>query len=192
MAALPIIDDTFRVALGYESGGELVARNIIHHFGPGLNAVEVADLVDTNFTTEMIDATSAEIDMKEIEVTPLDGISATFTKVLALGVPGGAAGVGVPNGAGVVTFNTDKRGRSFQGRAYTPWISEGVQSEGLIESANVINIIDAWVQYAVTMLVEGCAQVVASYVLAEVNAIQNVLMDRRLDTQRRRLNVIGT
>ena len=192
MAPLPVIPDTFRVALGYESGGELVARNIIHHFVPGASASDVADLVDDNFTTGMIDATSADIDMKEIEVTPLDGSSATFTKVLGSPFPGGAAGAGVPNTAGVVTFNTDKRGRSFQGRAFTPWISEGVQNEGLIESVNVINIIDAWVQYAVDMLLESAAQVVASYLLEEVNAVQNVLMDLRVDTQRRRLNVIGT
>jgi hypothetical protein len=84
--------------------------------------------------------------VENVNVTPLDGISATSS--FATGGPakwtGSNSGDYVPQSPALVKLQTGVRGRDNRGRIFVPFIAEGVLSKGVIDAPTVAAMTGAW------------------------------------------------
>ena len=154
MAPLPVISDTYRVALNWSN------------------------------TTSLAQA-----------ITPLDGTSVSFPVTPTPGVKyHGVASTGdmEPQCANIVKFLTAKRGRSFRGRVYLPFVAESAMSNGKLTGATVTAGQAAWVTFVNGMATDGFPLVVASYLTATAQEIISTLYESFTATQSRRQKRLST
>lgn len=183
---LPVIADTFRVALNWGTPGTRHAVNVMHFAGVTSTPQDLMDSLDASVTTAMWDWAATGVSIHSVDITPLDGASATqtFSPATPAHWSGGGTGNVIPQAAGIVKFTTDLRGRSYRGRIFIPYVGEGEQDNGnLIDVAAVQT---AWSNFKTAMAVETNPMVLASYKLSTAELVTGVFAEGRTGTQRRR------
>jgi hypothetical protein len=199
---LPVIPHTFRVALKWSqlATGQ-TAVNVIHLSNLTGTAAQsdVFEALDDAVTAAMWDACSANAAVSQVDVTPLDGTSATQT--FTTGNParwvGTEAGDFVPATAALVKLQTGIRGRQNRGRIFLPFIVESAQVNGALTSGEVATMQPAWTAFLASLAADSTAPgpwalVVASYdrkhagAGAHENPAVAATVEAVLATQRRR------
>jgi hypothetical protein len=110
-------------------------------------------------------------------------------------IPGALPGESEPNSvAVVVSLRTNKIGRSFRGRLFTPPPGVGVVSGSNITAGHQAALKDVWDDLLATLVTAGSTPVVVSKyanklprVVAVATPIFSTVVNSRVDTQRRRL-----
>jgi hypothetical protein len=98
------------------------------------------------------------------------------------------------NVAFVVSLKTDKTGRSFQGRTYLAGLPLDAITDNEISIAKTANIVTSFNALITQLQLNASELVIASYINGGVprvtavgTVVTSIAMDRRVDTQRRRL-----
>lgn len=186
MGALPIIADVFRCAINWNNGSGQLAENVIHVRAPGKTPTQVATAIDTHTAPNMFLSVANIALAPNVDVTPLDGSTATSRHALAHWL-GTAAGEPIPQVAAIVTFHTALRGRSHRGRLYLPFTSENRVGGGLwTDPANPPAASLAWANWIAGNVVDGFHLVVASYLHSTSQDVTDATVQNYLATQRRR------
>lgn len=187
---LPIIGSTYRVVLNWTQATiSQNAVNVLHVQKTSSTASAIATAFDGAVAAGMWQPSINTASVTSIEVTPLDGVTATF--VLATS---GAKWAGVQSTgdvlvapAGIVSLRTTLRGAKNRGRIYLPFIGEAVQSSGQILSGTVTTWQTAWNTFLNTAIpAAGMTLVVASYKYATAAPVASISCEAFLGTQRRR------
>lgn len=186
--ALPVITDTYRVFFkwSHAASGQS-AGNVMHFRKTASNAGAVGALIDGNVTANMWNPTSSGASVTELHITPLDGSTATFIQT-ASGAKwtGGTTGDFIPGAAALVSLRTVRRGRSYRGRVYLPFVGESNQTNGALIAGSVTAVSTAWATFLNAMIAATCPLVVASYRLASATDVASTVAETLLGTQRRR------
>lgn len=184
---LPIITNIYRVALNWTGPGGQHAVNVMHFSRAGSNAAAVASAIDASVTSAMWTDVQNGWSVTSLEVTPLDGSSATYTlAVTGAKWTGTTAGDFTPGAAALVSLRTNLRGRSHRGRIYRPGIAEASQTNGQLTTGSVATTQTAWNTFLTTVTTAGATPVVASYLHQTADAVTSYLCELVLGTQRRR------
>lgn len=185
---LPIIADTYRVALNWTGPGSLIASNVMHFRNPAGTAAGLYSALDANVAASMWGLAPTTTACSLVEISKLDGSSATYNAFPAGAKWAGPATAGdvIPAGAVVVSFRTALRGRRNRGRIYLPFVTEiniqnGVAAAGSLTACSV-----AWASFLSAMNTAGYALVIASYVGGSAQAVTTATVKTTLATQRRR------
>jgi len=192
MPPLPVIADVYRVVLKSQAtsvlGGQ-TAVNVMHFKAPGKTPTDVFNAFDTNVTLNMWQMQSPAWRVFEMDVQALDGTDPqhTFSPANVTKWNGATTGEIVPQTCSLIKLTTGVRGKSYQGRIYLPWASEGAQNAGQFTASLVTTCTNAWVQFANNMATAGVALGVASYRLAVWEQALAVKCENAVATQRRRL-----
>jgi hypothetical protein len=188
MGALPVISNVYRVAANWrESGTGQTAENVIHVYGAGTTALGMADVVASAWQPGQGESAVLTAAIQSFTVTPLDGISASYTKAVTGGTySGNVSGAWVPQVAPVVSLRTAKRGRSYRGRVYIPFAGEGQIENGLLSSGYALDLQEAWTAFQTALESSDFYLAVASYHLAVANRVTNIIVEQATGTQRRR------
>lgn len=188
---LPVISDVFRVALEWSPSGLISkpATNVMHFKAAGLTESDIYTALDGAVTANMWAHTSTGVGVAHVAVQKLDGSSAG--SIFATGAPSKWVGTHsssdlFPAGAVVAKFGTAKRGRSYRGRAYLPWVCEAAQAFGNVDGTVLTNMNTAWATWLSTMHGGAAVPGVASYKLSTFEPITSVVVEPLLATQRRR------
>jgi hypothetical protein len=181
----------------------------------GVQMVNTMYIREANITTWIPAALNGLLDLTEDWVTeflvPLMSTQVRLTKLTArdLGSENGAIvvrGENIPgtnsalvlpgNVTFAVSFRTGLAGRSYRGRNYFIGLGENQASGNFIVTVTADAIVNAYVQFAAEILLQGWVQVVVSrYVngalrptAVATDITQYLYTDLRLDSQRRRLS----
>lgn len=193
MPALPVINNTFRIAIHWTDGGGQNAVNVIHTLAAASATTDaVMELLDDTVTSNMWPSVATGCHVNDVAITPLDGLTATHH--YSPGTPGnwtGGAGSSEyePQIAVCVKLTTEKRGRSFRGRLYLPFTAESVVSKGTVDGTIAGDITTAWTTFVAALESDpttSSSLCIASYKLAEATAVTSVLGEAEAATQRRR------
>ena len=187
MPLLPVIANIHRCAILIEDPTAQRAVNVLHIRGTGLTAEQVADNLDAALDGNMYGAMSSTCHLRLLTVTPLDGVSASFSKVIDHAGAGPDVGF-IPQVAALVKLQTALRGREHRGRVFMPFTSEGSVANGQVAVLVVASIQSAWDDFVadLTLGASECHLVVASYKLASAEDVTTVLAEHQTATQRRR------
>lgn len=189
MAPLPIIPDTYRCSLNWTDGIGHHAVNVVHILKALSSPSAVAAALDANANGNMWGYVSPAYVMQRIDVTELDGASASYS-LLTSGFKwtGQGAGDAIPAAACVLTLRTAFRGRTHRGRLFLGPISEGGQTAGILTGGVFLtNVQNAWDSWLAAMVAAGFQPVVASYKFpAGQVPITSILVNQVVATQRRR------
>lgn len=187
MPPLPIISNVFRVALNWHNANGQNAVNVMHFGSSSLNSTTLGNLIDTNATAHMWDATTGDFAVNKLQITPLDGSTATTERATTGAKWAGAGGAldFIPAAAQVISFRSTLRGRSFRGRIYLPGVCESLQSAGTL-NFSLATQQSAWNTFMAAIVAGGAQLVVASYLHATAQAVATATPEAPLATQRRR------
>jgi len=185
--ALPVIADTYRVALNWTDSGQS-AVNVMHILRSGTTASAIASSVDANVTAAMWGTVVNGAAVNHLVVTPLDGASASFTLNTTGAKWTGSGGVADPcvQCAVMIKCTTALRGRSNRGRLYLPFTSETISGGGVIAAGTQTTVQNAWNAFLTAMIAAGSQPVVASYLHATQHPIAAYTVELAMGTQRRR------
>lgn len=190
MAPLPIISNVYRVALNWtNTANGLVATNVMHFKKASSNPAALASSLDTNATNTMWEMQTTAASVTNIQITPLDGSSVTFpyTPITPAHWTGhGGAGDFSPQIANIIKLLTAKRGRSYRGRVYLPWVAEGQSGDGGLNGTSKATCTAAWVAFMAAMTGDGFDLVVASYLHSTSENVVALACEGYTATQRRR------
>jgi len=207
---LPIIADTFRVAIeGSASNGHAWA-NVLHYRKTGAltyaGAIAILDpiLVDHLSTnngggTGWNGMAKTTATVNQIRYTPLDGVSAST--IITHAIPGVNGAEALPASmAAVVSLRTGLRGPGFRGRVYQgPHVESANDANGSLNATIISAIALQWTAHLAALVGTGVSlvvvhayhvvnHVVVPMVTPEAHDVTSVSVDPRWDTQRRRLN----
>lgn len=189
MAPLPVIADTFRVALHWihPEGGHAVS--VIHMRAPSMTADDVWTAFDAHVAKEMWNAVSNLATIDVVRITPLDGTSVTLEHhpPAAAKYTGNSTGEAIPQMAAIIKFLTALRGRSHRGRIFLPFVAESGQNTGTLDDGQVAAMQSGWVTFRAAMALEGITLVVASYKLVSATDVDISIAEQFTGTQRRRM-----
>lgn len=188
---LPVIANTYRVALLWshsDLGSDAV--NVMHFRKAGATPVDLATKIDSHVGNTMWNFQDSHAVVNEVDVTPLDGTTVTYP--FLTGAPTKWKGFSsshdvIPQGAAVMKILTAKRGRSYRGRLYLPWVAETFSTNGVLDATTVTNMTTAWSTFVSAMSGDGYDLVVASYLLETAEDAIAIACEPMLATQRRRL-----
>jgi len=187
---LPVINDVYRCALQWSSTSiSLAATNVIHVKKSGSNAGNVATIIDSHVTSAMWGQTGANNGVFRMDVTPLDGTGLTypFTTTLPTKWKGAlSSGDFTPQVAVIIKLATAKRGRSYRGRIYLPWVHETVVTDGLVNDPYRPNMTTAWATFLSAMSGDSCPLQVASYLHSTSEEVIAAACEFYSATQRKR------
>lgn len=187
---LPVITDVFRCSLEWRSSSVsgITAANVIHVLNTTGTSTDVYNHFNANVTAAMWNALSTDMEVFQVKITPLDGVSPTTTHTT--GTPakwkGGAGSGPEPAVAEVITLYTNFRGRRNRGRVFLPGVAEGVIEDGLIGNTTTAGVQTAWETFLTAMGTAGSTLVVASYLDADANTVTSLTVREVAATQRRR------
>ena len=192
---LPTITDCYRCSILGQIGDD-VADNVIHVTNPG-GAGALADVASDVGAAWvlMIQTTnqfSAQYQANQLDVLPLDGVSATVSFVPASWpVAGETANQPVPsNVARIITLQTGIGGRSNRGRIFLAGEDNGdmLATSTAWEPTKTVDMFGAAEAFfsALNPGPGGSQLVVASYKLASARPVTSVVARPYLGTQRRR------
>ena len=189
---LPVITDTFRCAFKWQSSTGQTAINVLHFttLAPA-TAPDVFEMLQDTWTRNMTFVVSNTAIINEIDITPLDGTSATFTGATGGGLQwtGSAGGDFVPALACVVKLQTASRGRSHRGRIFLPFVGEAENVNGVLNAGDVATMQTDWNAFLAAVKVDATTPanlMVASYKLALAFGVVNANVEGIGATQRRR------
>lgn len=192
VAPLPVITDVFRVAFLWQSTDlPKSAVNVMHFEASGKTASQVATAIDAHVTAGMWFAQNSHAAVTELDVTPLDGSGTTFTFATASAAKwkGGSSTFDVnPQVAAVVKMVTAKRGRSYRGRVFLPWVAENRVTNGAFDPTDLAAVNALWATFLTDMNTASVHPVIASYLHATSERVTGVSFEARTATQRRRQN----
>jgi hypothetical protein len=194
MPALPSIANTFRCAFRWSDTSGQNAVNVIHitTSAAGRTPLQVFTALDANVDTNMWGFQSTNAAVDSIDITPLDGVSATNS--FLTGRPGKWTGQSggtdyTPAVSALIKLQTVHRGRSHRGRIFLPFVVEGMVTRGVLDAGVVASVGAAWSDYADDLVADAttpCSIVVASYKLASADVAHVVSCESVAGTQRRR------
>jgi hypothetical protein len=195
---LPVIADVFRCAIRWAAGSQ-TAVNVMHLQATvsGMTAADAFEVLQDSVGGGMWQPTSSSFVAGEVDITPLDGVSATQAFPTGGGAQwiGGTSGEWFPQAAGIVKLTTATRGRANRGRLFLPAIAESASADGFLDSTVVANCNAAWVAFIAALEADApnpWLLVVASYDRAHLGAgahattVLTAVLERPLGTQRRR------
>jgi hypothetical protein len=161
----------------------------MHFRKGGTNPAALATVLDGDVAAAMWGAQGTNSKIHSLQITPLDGSSVSFP--FDTGSPAKWSGTcttnaPVPNVANIVKLLTAKRGRSYRGRVYLPWVDEDRQGAGKVDAGTLVTLQAAWVAFNAAIIADGWEWVVASYALATAEPVVAVLAETFVATQRRR------
>jgi hypothetical protein len=165
MPPLPVISGVQRVAFNWRVGTSgPTATNVMHFKGASTDTLALKNLLNTTITTNMWFGVAIGTGVYEVEITPLDGTSATVVYPVSGGGWNGSltATQHSPATATVVSFKTATRGRRARGRIYIPFQDEQVMNGG-ITTSSVTAAQTAWDTFRTAMATGTYPLVVASY-----------------------------
>jgi len=192
VAPLPVITDIFRCAFRWHhSDLGTDAVNVMHFLGPDGDAADLGSKLDDNVNNVLWNCQDSHAKILAVDITPLDGTSATYS--FATGGTSKWTGFSsshdvIPQGCNIIKMQTAKRGRSYRGRVYLPWVAETFSTNGSLDLTTVNNVSAAWNTFHTDMGADGYALRVASYIHATTEAITLLTCEQTLATQRRRLH----
>jgi len=163
---------------------------VIHVRKSSESALTCYNELNAKVTAAMWGHTKTDTGVYEVDVTPLDGTSATAD--YATGLPakwkGGvtAGDVIQPQTAVVVKLLTAVRGRSYRGRIFLPFVADSVTSPGILASGTQGTMQTAWTTFFGALTTDSWELVVASYKHSSATAVTSVLVESQVGTQRRR------
>lgn len=185
MTALPVIADTYRVALNWGAGAQ-TAENVIHVRESASSSAAVAAALAGAFVANQWKSVSSTAFIESATITPLDGTSVTETfDSLGANVVGGTAGNWAPNVAVITSLGTGERGRSYRGRLFLPFTADSAQVDGQVVGATQSAMQSAWASF-ISALFGGTGLVVASYKHATAATVTTANVKLGCATQRRR------
>lgn len=185
---LPVIPGTYRLALNWQAAGGQTAANVMHFSAETLTASEVIDSFISGSGTGLWGSVATAAVVTDIACTPLDGHSATVHRIPGdeATFTGQSGGPWVPAAAVVVKLTTADRGRSNRGRVFLPFTTEGVMTDGQVDSGTVTAMQTAWDGAHSAWTALNLILVVASYKLASEHTVIATFVEPTLATQRRR------
>lgn len=190
---LPIITDVFRCAVEqHNSVTNTSAYSIIHIIDGSQTASQIGTHVNaafhaTNFWDNMANTTH----LVGTNVTPLDGVgTSVFVPAGSNTAAGSATGDPIPAVCQTVTLYTDKRGRSYRGRIYMPFVAESKLTAGIIDPTGTATAQADATAFMTTLASTTGGIVVASYLLSTSELVTSVLVRGKASTQRRRQSAI--
>lgn len=185
--ALPVIADVFRVALNWiDLDSNSNAVNVMHIEGVGKSSDDLNTALEAHVTSAMWTVVANNAYVQEVDITPLDGSSATsvYAKSPVAKWTGVATTDSIPQVAGLLRINTALRGRSRRGRLFLPFLAEGVQNHGVIGVISTTTT--AWTTFDAAMTADGFRLGVASYLHADFEPAVSEVLEAKTATQRRR------
>lgn len=192
MAPLPTIADVFRVSFEFTNGSGQTSVNVLHFRNSG-TASEVAaainSVLDNSGSYNPWTALSTAFECSTINIIPLDGVSAGQDFTISPAISGDAAGDAIPNCAMVVSFHTGTRGSRGRGRIFIGPIAEGNQGDGFFLDSYISGVSSQWESFISDLNAQSTPVdlVVASYKHADAHVVTSHRVDRKIGTQRRRL-----
>lgn len=188
MAPLPIINDVFRVTYEF-SPFEGVSPRIVQHFLSNTgDEADLAAALDAQSLNDQWYPMSLSQTLDSYSIIKLDGSSPTHVIASTSGAHGRGNSSIIPSTAMILSMHTGLRGRSGRGRNYIGPVTEDQTASGLISGTAAGNAAAAWATFQSGMETEGAGYTlgVASYHLAEFNAVVNLSCKSLAVTQRRR------
>jgi hypothetical protein len=187
---LPVIADTYRVALNWTNTQDTThATNVIHIKKSGSSPAAIITQLEAAATADLWKMVSPGASVDNIVVTPLDGSSISVfhsTGKPAKWTGNGAAGDWIPQVSSLIKLTTSKRGRSYRGRIFLPFTSEGTVAYGIFNSTYVGVCTTAWTTWLTAMTAAGFTPCVASYLHSTEETIVAIACEGTSATQRRR------
>lgn len=185
VAPLPNIADTYRVALNWDFNNQC---NVLHVHAPSSTPNVVATSIDASVTKEMWGITTTGVHVFAVDVTPLDNQTATYRFVTGSPAKWGGKATGdiIPGSAAVLSEHTLFRGPANRGRMYLGPVAESFQSNGLLITGNVTELVSAWTAFGVAMVAHSMQHVVASYKHATALTVVSYSVRQAMGTQRKR------
>jgi len=186
---LPEIASCFRVAFNWfnsTSGGN--AENVMHFTCEAGEASDVGDAINATMTDDQLNFSSSLTVLQSLSITPLDGTTATLVYPISTIDGATPSSEGIPNSCAIVTAYTARRGRSYRGRVYLPYLSELASEVGHLKTAYRDSLQTGWAGWQARLEAQSPAVtwVVASYKHATAEAITSVHVQEIVGTQRRR------
>lgn len=190
MAPLPVIENVYRVALNWAHPVLGNATNVIHFRGAPGSAAGLFTALDDNVSNNLWLPVPSQAVIETVVITPLDGETASLENTTDGDTDwnGSISGQGMPQVATLVKLRTAKRGKSYRGRIYLPWLLESLFSEGEVAAAEAASCQAAWVTFRTDMAADGYTMVVASYLHATAELILTSTVELDAATQRRRMS----
>lgn len=189
MASLPVIANVFRAAFNWIDGSGQNAVNVMHFKADSASVPnDLFTVLDAHLTNGCWNLTSSICVVDTVDITPLDGSSASqlFSTDRDTHWQGGVGGQYIPAAAGVVKITTAKRGRSYRGRIFLPFVAEAAQQNGTTTGTLAADCTGAWSTFETNMLASDWATGVASYKLGTWEKSTAITCESVLGTQRRR------
>lgn len=192
MSTLPVIANTFRCSLGYRDSGGATAANVFHlrkTAGSTPTASQVVTDIQNSWVAAQGNLMASTARLTDVACTPLDGSTATAAlPTTALKFYGQISGQPIPAMAAILRLSTALRGARHRGRLYLPFVAEGVQNAGILDSAGASQVQGGWGSFltALAALAPAYELVVASYVSASAQAVTSYQVEGVAATQRRR------
>lgn len=188
MPPLPVIEDTFRVVLNWSHPSQTNAVNVLHFQRDAATAEDVWNGLDEHVTSAMWGLQDTDAVVTDVDITPLDGTTATstFSTGSVAKWRGQSAGDGLAGTAIVVSLRTAFRGPSHRGRIYLPFPNAAAMTENRFGGTAIGTLTTAWTTFLAAMVTEAESLVVASYKLGTASLVTNLSIDDVPGIQRRR------
>lgn len=188
---LPVIANTYRVALKWDPAGGVAPVNVFNYqtTAPATVAQVAAKLTTAiELSSALWTCMSTGQILSHMGITLLDGIRAeedfSFTPT-----SGGSSGQLLPAVAALLSFKSLQKGPRGRGRMYIGPCCEDAVNTGQLVSSVQAAMQTAWDNFFTSTATAGAGSgsiVVASYKHADTNAIETHLVETIVATQRRR------
>jgi hypothetical protein len=191
---LPVIADTYRVSIDWETHASVRPVNVFHVRASGATVSDVADSIDASFNPAVngnpFEAMHSGQQAFSFTVLPLDGASPGFIHSWTNTPAGGGSGEIIPQGAVVVSFHTGQRGPRGRGRMFVGPCRESVVADGVVDNTVQSDTAISFNAWFADMLTQTpvITPVIASYRHRDKHDIDSLRVDRIMGTQRRRSN----
>jgi len=191
---LPVIANIYRCALLWDNGAGATAVNVIHVRLGGSISDDVYNLLNTSVAADMWRSVSSEFKINTVDITPLDGTTATSTYATAGATQwsGHGSAAWVAACSAIVKWPTLTRGRSYQGRTFLPFTGESQINDSALVSTDRAAMQTAWDTFRDDIVTGGGSIVVASYGLSVATDVELPVVETSLATQRRRQDRLRT
>jgi hypothetical protein len=188
MAPLPVIADTYRVVWDWSTAIGLSATNVFHIRAATGDEDDIDADIEAAGDLDMFLALYNGANIAVQSIQKLDGTSAARVYDAPLWGSGGGAGDAIPQAAAIVKETTALRGPSHRGRLYLPFVSEGSQNGGFINTGITATMQTAWEAFRDNMATASKPMVVASYVHSTAQDLTGVRVEGIIGTQKRRVD----
>jgi len=192
MPPLPTIADVFRIVLPWSTFAGITPRNVFNvRCTDTSDVTEIAQQIGGVFTASgpnCFNVMNSNFHFIDINITPLDGATASSDVRLEAEVAGVADSEILPAVATLVKFKTAQRGPRGRGRMYVGPCCENNVVNGSVSPANLLAMGNSWTAFIEDLLL-GSPSIefgVASYLHSDFHPLTSVLVEQVLGTQRRR------